>query len=343
MNNPTITKPTRSWLRVSSTLCCACTLACILTPSGANPASTSSKQAINARPDDPGVDIGIVKSVSALFLRPNKHPDHIVVMQPGERAILVSRTPVNGWMNVIQASSGHQGWVHARNLTVHLTNHPQSQAQLQSAPADGDSLPVLSVTNSASLPLFLHLSQLDEIRIDPHETKNITIPAGVHSFNAAIANTVPLFGYNEFPSGMKYSWNFVLTAGPQHAHAQSVSPELRTRIQQLQDAVNALQAEAKALAQQISTGKDAVAQQQAQLKVDTAAVEAGKAGPAPASQNTVDDLNKQIERKNAEAVATKQAEDALNAQIDSYNAKLVTLKQKQQELSSLASSINAQP
>lgn len=340
MFNPS---PTR--LCTLSVLGCTCALLCLPAPGGASPVSTASAQAVNARPgtDDMGVDIGIVKSVSALFLRPNKHPDHIVVMQPGERAILVSRTPVDGWMNVIEASSGHQGWVRASNLTVHLTDQPQSQAQLQSAPADGDSLPMLSVTNSAGLPLFLHLSQLDEIQINPHETKNITIPAGVHSFNAAIANAVPLFGYNEFPSGMKYSWNFVLTAGPQHAQTQSVSPEQRARIQQLQDAVNALQAEVKALEQQISTGKAAIAQQQTQLNTDTAAVDAAKAGPAPSSQSGVDDLNKQIEHKNAEAVAIKQAEDALNAQIDSYNAKLTTLKQKQQELSSIASSINAQP
>ncbi len=346
------------WPRVPATLGCALALAGVLAPCHAGPVSSSPAVSdadttstapptetppAAGSPSDAGVDIGIVTTTTALFLRPTTHPTHIAVLQPGDRTILVSRTPVTGWMNVIQASSGHQGWVRASNLTLHLTDNAPPKAELQSTPVDGDNLPVLSVTNSTGLPLYLHLSQLDEIQISPHETKDITLPAGVHAFNAAIANAVPLFGYNEFPKGNKYSWNFVLTAGPQHAQTQSVSPETRTRIQQLQDAVDALQAQVKDMAPQITAGKAAVAQQQAQLKTDTDALDAKKAGLDQSNPAAVADLNTQTEHKNTEAVAAKQAEDALNAKIDKYNAALTDLKQKQQELTGIAGSINKQP
>ncbi len=352
------------WPRVPATLGCAFALAGVLTPCHAGPvssspaaspaAATSAADATSAAPpsetppaaglpSDAGVDIGIVKTTTALFLRPNIHPTHIAVLQPGDRTILVSRTPVTGWMNVIQASSGHQGWVRASSLTLHLTDNAQPKAELQSTPVGGDNLPVLSVTNSTGLPLYLHLSQLDEIQISPHETKDITLPAGVHAFNAAIANAVPLFGYNEFPKGNKYSWNFVLTAGPQHAQTQSVSPETRTRIQQLQDAVDALQAQVKDMAPQIAADKAAVAQQQAQLKTDTDALDAKKAALDQSNAAAVADLNTLTDRKNTETVAIKSAEDALNAKIDQYNTLLTQLKSKRQELASIAGSINKQP
>lgn len=343
------------WLRAHAALGCALALACILAPCHADtpPAAPAADTASTAPPSstppaagplaDAGVDIGIVKTTSALFLRPNPHPTHIAVLQPGDRTILVSRTPVQGWMNVIQASSGHQGWVRAGNLTLHLTDNAPPKAELQSTPVGNDNLPVLSVTNSTGLPLYLHLSQLDEIQVDPHETKDITLPAGVHAFNAAIANAVPLFGYNEFPKGNKYSWNFVLTAGPQHAQTQSVSPETRAHIQQLQDAVDTLQPQIKDMAQQIAADKAAVAQQQAQLKTDTDAFNTKKAGLDQSNPAAVADLNTQTEHKNAEATAVKSAEDTLNAKIDKYNALLTDLKQKQQELAGIAGNINKQP
>lgn len=348
------------WPRIPAALGCALALAGILAPCHAGPASaspasaspgsdTTSPDALSDTPpaagplSDAGVDIGIVTATTALFLRPNIHPTHIAVLQPGDRTILVSRTPVQGWMNVIQASSGHQGWVRASSLTLHLTDSAPPKAELQSTPVGGDNLPVLSVTNSTGLPLYLHLSQLDEIQVNPHETKDITLPAGVHAFNAAIANAVPLFGYNEFPKGNKYSWNFVLTSGPQHAQTQSVSPETRARIQQLQNAVDALQPQVKDMAQQIAADKAAVAQQQAQLKTDTDALDAKKASLDPSSPAAVADFNTQTEHKNAEAVAVQQAADALNAKIDKYNAMLTDLKQKQQQLTGIAGSINNQP
>lgn len=340
------------WSRVPAALGCALALAGVLAPchagSAAYTAATTSATPPGdtppaGAPGDAGVDIGIAKTTTALFLRPTTHPTHIAVLQPGDRTILVSRDPVKGWMNVIQASSGHQGWVRAGDLTLHLTDSAPPKAELQSTPVAGDNLPVLSVTNSTGLPLYLHLSQLDEIQISPHETKDITLPAGVHAFNAAIANAVPLFGYNEFPKGNKYSWNFVLTAGPQHAQTQSVSPETRTRIQHLQDAVDALQAHVKDMAPQIAADKAAIAHQQAQLKTDTDALDAKKAGLDQSNPAAVADINTQTEHKNAEAVAAKQAEDALNAKIDKYNALLTELKQKQQELTGIAGSINKQP
>ncbi len=342
-----------SLARMPAALGCAFVLTGIAVPCYAGPAAYNADKTSVAPPTetptpsgqsgDAGVDIGIVKTTTALFLRPTIHPTHIAVLQPGDRTILVSRTPVKGWMNVIQASSGHQGWVRAGSLTLHLTDSPQPTAELQSTPASGDNLPVLSVTNSTGLPLYLHLSQLDEIQISPHQTKDITLPAGVHAFNAAIANAVPLFGYNEFPKGKKYSWNFVLTAGAQHAQTQSVSPETRTRIQQLQDAVDALQAQVKDMAPQIDADKAAVAKQQAQLKADTDALDAKKAGIDQSNPAAVADLNTQTEHRNAEAITVKQAEDALNAKIDKYNTMLTDLKQKQQQLNGIAGSINKQP
>src|SRR5258708_34967163 len=134
-------------------------------------------QVLKGRPRtiDRGVDTGIVKLPTILFAEPSADGMRIGTLRKGDLTVLVSRQTSNGWLNVIQFTSGRQGWVKSANLIVHYTLHKSVGLDFRGELTGTTDLPEISITNDSANGLFLHLSTMPDRYISSFATHKITV------------------------------------------------------------------------------------------------------------------------------------------------------------------------
>lgn len=165
-----------------------------------------------------GLDIAVALQDTRMSTMNEPLPDSLRPIRKGAVLVLVSRTTSYGLANVIDYSSGRQGWVPFQTIKIRYTQHHNPLADLQSASALGESTPTISITNDLRVPLYLHLDGMPEVTIESHATKKVEVSPGIRNFNASGPSLTPKFGTKAIANGEAYSWRWWIVTGHQPAH-----------------------------------------------------------------------------------------------------------------------------
>ncbi|MCW3059737.1 MAG: hypothetical protein JWQ02_1558 [Capsulimonas sp.] len=293
---------------------------------------------------DPGVDVGIVKAPTALYVEPDAASEKIASLRPNAWTVLVSHHAEHGWLHVIGLSSGRIGWVRANRVDVRYTPHPNKGVDLPSEQTGADDPPTLVLTNDADRTLFLHLADQPEIRVAAHSRQTITAPAGVCSFSISLARILPSFGDKLFQSGSRYRWRFWIVTGPgshstPHRHA---SRQMKEEARRLQAEVNAETANRDVESQIILGEEDTLRRQSAQLEIDDQDLTAMKRELDESEPSMTDDFNERVDAYNNDLRTYKENIRRHDRHVDDYNLRLRALKAKRKRLDQIEHSINAE-
>lgn len=311
-------------------------------PTAAAPAKTVPPRRSRATaPRAEGVDTGIVKAATALFLEPNGTATKIGVLGKGDLLVLVSRDTSDGWLNVIQFSSGRQGWVKAERLITHYTQRRTSALELRGELLGSPDPPTVQITNDSDKSFYVHLGTLPEFQVKPHTTRNVTVSAGLLTFNAAAPNVLPVFGSNHFLNGTTYNWRFFIRRHASQRTPRPVDPNLVAECKRLQAEVDTSAVEVKIEKRQIDADRSALEFQTQTWKRHSEEMEAHRQTLDRTDQSAVDAFNDLVRQVNKELEALQEAERRFDAEIEAYNTKLNALHSARQRLEKLSDAINA--
>jgi hypothetical protein len=291
---------------------------------------------------DLGADTAIVKTPTALFIEPNTASAKIASLSAGDLTILVSRTNAYGWYNVVQFSSGRQGWVKAERVIVRLTRHPRPNVDLRAELLGTSESPEVAIVNKSGKGLYLHLGSTPEVHVPPYSTKTITVPAGVYSYNIAAANVIPLFGSKALINGERYTWSYSIVAGKSTAPGKTrrVDPLLAAEVKTLQREVDIALAEVEAQKRYLDVDRAALKRQQEAYERDRETLESRRRALDRTDERAVDEFNRLVDATNRKLDDLERAEARFEASIKAYNTKVNSVNAMQDRLSALADRIN---
>jgi len=289
---------------------------------------------------DRGVDTGTARHSAVLRAGPSANATVIGRLKAGALTVLVSRVALAGWLNVIQVSTGRQGWVEADQLTVHYTRHPQKKFNFQDQPTGTMDPPDLEISNSSDKTVFVHIQSFAEMAVPPHGSKSITVPAGIYQYNASAAEVIPDFGWGDFVDGTRYSWTFYITTATGSHNRTQVDPSLIAENKQLQLEIDRRLAYERNLKLKIDMDRSDLDQKQRQYDSDRAEVDSRRLSLDNTDQYAVDAFNQFVDQVNAEGDALDLARSAFNAEVDAYNADLAALDRARSRQQEIEASIN---
>ena len=312
-----------------------------------NPAHANTQKSIHARQQskpyvDLGVDTATVKTQTVLLSDPSITSTKIGVLRPGDLTVLVSRDIWNGWLRVIQYSSGRQGWVLVnRLLTPEYTKHRKPSMVLTGTALGTDVPPVIEVDNQSDVQLYLHVDKLAEMSVNPHSIKSFTVQAGLFPFNAAGANVLPDFGYIAFLNGTKYPWRFFTRPHHQHKQQTLVTSEIITKYNALSADVKAKRQEAAIEKKQVDDARIALDSQDDKVKSEFSDIETKRTSLDHSDDKAVNAFNNFVDTANSDLETDKGMKEAFNAKVDAYNSLISSLDVEQKQLDDLEESVNA--
>lgn len=167
---------------------------------------------------DQGYDV-VIANYDDIYLRENP-PDTVSLGDPlpspvkqlkrGDQMVLLGRTKTRNWINVIDLSSGEEGWVYVSHVKIYYTRNPKtSLPNFQERRTYSDRSPELNVTNKTNRTLNLRLGT-QRYTIEPFGSKTITVAAGSYNFYASVPRAYPLMGEKYWSDGVIYSWTFFI-------------------------------------------------------------------------------------------------------------------------------------
>ena len=291
---------------------------------------------------DPGIDTAMVKTQTTLFVNPNINSTKISALRPGDLTVLVSRDVQNGWRNVIQYSSGRQGWVRSSRLFLpSYTKHPSSGRVLSGVPLGTETPPVIEVINDTNVNLYLHLDNIAEVSVGPHQTKSLQVRAGIFSFNAAGPKVLPDFGHMAFLDGERYPWHFFIQSTSQAKEKGTLSPALNSEYNTLLASIKTQKAEIAIEKQQVDTDRLALNKQYDDTKVEFDNIDINRPKLDHSDENAVNTFNSLLDKANADLDTHKKLLDQFNAKVDACNSKIDALIAQQKRLDEIEQAVNA--
>lgn len=159
---------------------------------------------------DIGVDYAIV-TVTRANLRENADVDSsaIIEISKGDLVVLLDRSPVGSWYNVIHVKSNKEGWVHGSTILTYYTKNRKPNLTIPGRSTGSYKNPTLEVKNDSNKTMTLKLREARYV-FSPQESKTIPLTAGRYSFHASAPNVIPDFGEQNFELGYVYSWRFYI-------------------------------------------------------------------------------------------------------------------------------------
>jgi hypothetical protein len=123
--------------------------------------------------------------------------------------VLVSRTPTNGYLDVIDVRSGKEGWVDQDDVRIQLTQHPEQAAKLTEEYLGSDDPPEVSVENATGDALSLKVGERS-YTLQAGSKLTVSLPAGTYGYYAWEPGVIPAEGRDDWKSGYRYNWKFYL-------------------------------------------------------------------------------------------------------------------------------------
>jgi len=276
-----------------------------------------------AQPSPPsqGLDIGTVIQSTSLFSYPSSDSLPISALPRGSITVLTSTTEQNGWYNVVQFSTGRQGWVLSSRLHLRWTNHHvyDLTTVLQIA-ADETQPPVIRVTNKTEKTLYFHLGTSPEVPISAGGTQDITAAQGVVYGNVSEAGVWPSFGSFALSNGDLFSVSYIIVKGTDQTKRRKPSSWQLSELSRLQALVDFEGPEIDTQRPGLQSQSAAVDQDYNTYKADADQVDASKSTVDTTNQSAIDSFNALVDRTNAELATYQTAHDAYSSATDAFNA-----------------------
>jgi uncharacterized protein YgiM (DUF1202 family) len=175
---------------------------------GLGVAFASTVEASPIQDRDPGVDLCIViKKIVNLREEPSLESRVLRKLAEGEYLVLLDRTPLGEWYNVIHVDSGDEGWIHDSTITIRYTNSPKATNPFRAEQVDSYSQPEIVVTNDSYKTLNLTVGS-QKYSIPPSATRAINVSAGSYRYVASAPGVIPSMGTKEWEVGYRYTWRF---------------------------------------------------------------------------------------------------------------------------------------
>ncbi len=308
----------------------------------ANAQTSKRKQVRTLKQNDRGVDIGIVKVATSLFSEPSGNSTKIGTFRKGNLAVLVSRQKSNGWLNVVQFMSGHQGWVKAEKLILRYTNRRLKGKDFIGEASGTSEPPKIKVINASNKILYLHINAMPEISVAPNSTKTITLPAGLYTYNGASPNVYPVFGSMYFISGFIYTWTFTIDLPGRSKKRNMINPALIAESKQLQEDINKHTQELSIVKQQIDDSTTQLEQRRRDWKIDSDTIELKRQTLDRSDESVIAGFNQFVDTTNNKLIIIKEKAQQLEELIAAYNSNLNFLNEQRRRLEKIANTINIQ-
>lgn len=291
---------------------------------------------------DLGMDTAMVKTQTILFANPDINSAKVNALCRGELTVLVSRDVWNGWLSIVQVSSGRQGWVRLNRLFNPIyTAHRNPDVTLQSISTGTIDAPILEVNNDSDNILYLHIDKLAEISIASHTTRSIVVQAGIFSFNAASPNVLPDFGHMAFLPGSRYLDRYTTYSAGHQKKPDLATLNVIAEYKRLLPEVEAGQAEEDLARRQNAVDGDALTKQSIKSKTEYNNLEVQRIQLDRLNSKAVDDFNLLVAVANNDADTCQNMEGSYNAKVEAFNDYHAVLKVKWDRLIVLQDIVNA--
>lgn len=289
---------------------------------------------------DPGVDLATVNDTTYLLSEPYTFSERIARLRKGEVLVLVSRDNNLGWLNVIQFSSGHQGWVKANQITLHYTRHPNKYIDLPAQFTMTNDPPVINVKNQSNTHIYLHIGSLKEIDVDPNSSQDISVSAGITAYNASAPNMIPSFGKVAFVNGGQYTWRFWIKDATGSQDHTDVSLTEKWQFENLQREIERKTSDLKREKISLDREKFDVDQKYEKWESDKQLLDIKRSTIDDTDQMAVLEYNNLVFKTNSELRSYQSALDFYNLHVHRFNMDISDLESLQSRLDRMADSIN---
>jgi uncharacterized protein YgiM (DUF1202 family) len=164
--------------------------------------------------NDPGVDVAIVTAQTA-NMRADASTSSRVLRQLQQNAVLVilDRTPVNGWYNVLDIKSSDEGWINQNLVYVRFTRKRATLPNFSEERMGTSEPPLIEITNDTSETLSLRIGA-ERYSIPPNTVRSLTHSPGTFKFYASVPDALPRVGEKTWQTGIKYTWRFYIRTSP---------------------------------------------------------------------------------------------------------------------------------
>lgn len=167
------------------------------------------KQNTPERPDI-GVDYAVVTATRAnLREDADVNSSAIIEIPKGDLVVLLDRSPVASWYNVIHVKSNQEGWIHSSTILTYYTKNRKPSLTISGRSTGSYKNPTLEVKNDSDKTMTLKLGETRYV-FSPQESKTIPLTSGRYSFHASAPNVIPDFGEQNFELGYIYTWRFYI-------------------------------------------------------------------------------------------------------------------------------------
>lgn len=158
------------------------------------------------------VDLGIVNTdFVVLKSSPDNSASNIKTLVPGDLVTLVGRTPVDGWLKVIDYKSGDIGWVNIGNIEVKFGDIEEEEKFLERSAGTYGEDPVIIIKNDTNTSVSFGFG--DQIHtIGPYRSLSLDIKPGNYKYFVSSPGAIPLIGKESFQSGYNYTWTLYLAS-----------------------------------------------------------------------------------------------------------------------------------
>ena len=151
------------------------------------------------------------KQEAFLYEKPEENSTVLGLLSNNSQLFVYSKVTTNGFLNIIDISTNHEGWVQS-DLVMFVRTIPKS-AESPFAPEgwSANSECTIEVRNDSKAYLTLRMNS-NRFHINPKDMKIITLPPDDYTFIASAKSVIPYHGDATLSSGYKYVWKFFIHA-----------------------------------------------------------------------------------------------------------------------------------
>lgn len=160
------------------------------------------------RKEDPGVDTAtIITAMANLRSEPSDSSEVFLKAKKNDLLVLVDRTPVGPWYNVIDVGSSKEGWIHESVIKIVYTKKKTSGSVFEARRLETNVDPTIEITNDSYKDLNLRVGR-SLYTVPANSKKNIQVIPGSYKYYGSAPGIIPAIGEQIFKSGYAYTWRF---------------------------------------------------------------------------------------------------------------------------------------
>lgn len=156
------------------------------------------------------VDLAMVNQDSVVLkASPDSASTTVKTLSPGDLLTLLSRTPVNGWLRVIDYNSGTDGWIQVDSVETKYGTIQNKEKYLERTVSNYGKDPSIYIKNDTNRTMNFGFGN-QSYTLGPYQSLNLDIKPGTYQYYVSSPEVIPIIGEEYFQSGYKYTWSFYI-------------------------------------------------------------------------------------------------------------------------------------